>query len=116
MGEKYAIFAFNGEMMFFAHALLYVNEMSERGHDVKLIVDGVATKHIRELPGSSSPFTDLYLRTRDAGLIDCACRMCSKMTGSLESVEAQGIRLGDDMSGHPSVSEYIEAGYRVLVM
>lgn len=44
MNKKLAIFAFNGETMCLAHALLNVLDMKEKGYDIKLIIEGCATK------------------------------------------------------------------------
>jgi len=44
MDKETAIFAFNGETMYFAHALLNVLDMKGKGYDVKLIIEGSATR------------------------------------------------------------------------
>ena len=44
MDKKVAIFAFNGETMCFAHALLNALDMKEKGYDIKLVIEGSATK------------------------------------------------------------------------
>ena len=36
MNKKVAIFAFNGELMYFAHALLNAKDMKKKGYDIKL--------------------------------------------------------------------------------
>ncbi len=50
-----------------------------------------------------------------AGIIDCVCKACSTQTGALESAEEQGLPICSEMSGHPSLSRYMEAGYEVIV-
>ena len=113
--EKIAIFAFNGEPMCFGHALLNVLDMDSKGYDIKLIIEGSATKQVRELLDTSKPFANLYGEIKKKGIIDCVCKACSNQTGSLESAQEQGLPICGEMSGHPSISRYRENGYDVIV-
>jgi hypothetical protein len=115
MNKKVAIFAYNGEPMCFMHVLLNTLDMKERGYDVKLIIEGQATKQIKELTDPAKPFAELYEKVKKEGLIDCVCQACSNATGSLESAKEQGLTICAEMSGHPSVGRYIDNGYEVLV-
>lgn len=110
-----AIFAFNSETMYFVHALLNALDMKERGYDIKVIVEGSATKQIRELAERDKPFAKVYAKVKEAGLVDCVCQACSAQTGSLESAKEQGLPLCKEMSEHPSIARYIDAEYQVLV-
>lgn len=116
MPRKVAIFAFNGEMMCFAHAMINALEMKQKGYDVKLIIEGMATGAIAQLSDGSKPFSDLYHKIRSEGLIDCVCLACSTKTGAKKQAEEQGLRLCGEMSGHPSMSRYTDAGYEIIVM
>ena len=115
MNKKVAIFAFNGEMMYFAHVLLNALDMKEKGYDIELIIEGSATRQIKELSDPDKPFARIYEKVKVAGLIDCVCQACSTQTGSLESAKEQSLPLCQEMSGHPSIARYVEAGYQVLV-
>ncbi|NQE45102.1 hypothetical protein C5S31_03640 [ANME-1 cluster archaeon GoMg2] len=115
MIKKVAIFAFNGEPMCFAHTLLNTLDMKNKEYDVKLIIEGTATKQVKELADPKKPFANMYAAVKEAGLIDCVCKACSTQTGALESAEEQGLPICGEMSGHPSLSRYIEAGYEVMV-
>ena len=90
MGKKIAIFAFNGEPMCFAHALMNAIDMKERGHDVKLIIEGSATKNISDLIDPTKPFSSLYMKVKKAGVMDCVCRACAQKMESLESAKRTG--------------------------
>jgi hypothetical protein len=117
MTRKVALFAFNGEPMCFVHVLLNALDMRERGYDVRLVIEGSATKLVKSFTEPDSParaFAPLYEKVKEAGLIDCACRACSVKMGSLESAEDQGIALCDEMSGHPSIARYMEEGYETI--
>ncbi len=116
MVKKIALFAFNGEPMCFAHALLNTLDMKEKGYAIKLIIEGTATKQIKELSDPNKLFANLYEKVKKLGLVDCVCKACSNKMGSLESAEEQGLPLCDEMSGHPPMSKYIEQGYEVIAL
>jgi len=112
---KVALFAFNGEPMCFVHVLLNALDLKERGAEVALVVEGSATKLVKVLhEDSSAPFAGLYKRVKDAGLISGVCKACATKMGSQASAEEQGLDLVGEMSGHPSVGEYLEKGFSVL--
>jgi hypothetical protein len=112
--KKVALFAFNGEPMCFAHALLNVMDMHKKGMDVRLIIEGSATTLVKTLSDETQPFAKLYAQVREAGLIDGVCKACSAKMGSLDAAVKQGLRLLDDMAGHPSFERYIKEGYQIL--
>ena len=123
--KKVAVFAFSGDPATFAHAMLNVMDMKDRGHDVKLVVEGDATKLLSLLRNETKPFADVYRRCRDSGLIDCVCRACATRNGVVPVVIEQNLRLaaaapsgqhGDDMAGHPSMAAYMEQGYEVVTL
>ncbi|MDI9570905.1 MAG: cytoplasmic protein [Pseudomonadota bacterium] len=113
--KKVALFAFNGEAMCFVHALLNALEMKDRGYDVKLIVEGTATKLIRDLAAAPTAFSPLYERVKAAGLIDCVCQACARKMGSYDEATAQGLTMCGEMMGHPSMARYREDGYELIV-
>jgi hypothetical protein len=114
--KKVALFAFSGDPATFAHAMLNAMDMKDRGHDVKLVVEGDATKLLSLLRNETKPFADVYRRCRDSGLIDCVCRACATRNGVVPVVIEQNLRFGDDMAGHPSVAAYMEQGYEVVTL
>lgn len=112
--KKVALFAFRGEVICFAHVLLYALDLKARGHDAKIVVEGPATQTLNELSDSSRPFAGLYAEARAAGLIDCACQACAAKMGALEGIKEQGLSLCGEMKGHPSLARYMEEGYEVV--
>jgi hypothetical protein len=112
--KRIAFFAFNGEAMCFIHVLLNAIEMNEKGHEVKVVVEGAATKLIPELARAENPMHRLYEKAKGLGLIDGACKACSNKMGALEGVQEQGLRLLDEMSGHPSMARYREEGFEII--
>jgi hypothetical protein len=47
-------------------------------------------------------------------LVTGVCKACSKKMGTLDSATAQGIKVLEDIGGHPSIARYREAGYEVI--
>jgi hypothetical protein len=114
MKEKVLFVAFNGGDMSGVHVFLNALEMKEKGFDVKIMMEGGATKHIKGFADSKSLFSSLYAKVKKDKLIDCVCKTCAEMTGALESAKAQGLKICDDMEGHPPISRYVENGYKAI--
>ncbi len=112
--KKVALFAFNGDLMCFVHVLLNALDMSEREYEVKIVIEGAATKLVPELAKENNPMHQLYKKAKGLDLIDGACKACSNKTGVLEGVKAEGLRLLDEMGGHPSIARYREEGFEVI--
>ena len=53
--KKFALFVFNGDPMCFIHVLLNALDMSDKGYEVKIIIEGAATQLISELE-KKTPF------------------------------------------------------------
>jgi len=114
--KKVAVFAFSGDPACFAHAMLNAMDMKDRGYDVKVVVEGDATKLLSLLRNETKPYADVYRRFRDRGLISCVCRACATKNGVVPVVIEQNLAFGDDMAGHPSMAACIEQGYEVLTV
>ncbi len=112
---KIALFGFNGDPMCFVHVMLNALDLSDRGHEVALIIEGSATKLVQTFHDDpDAPFAYLYRKVKDANLIAGVCRACATKMGSRESAQSQGLELLGEMSGHPGVGPYLERGYTVL--
>ncbi len=114
--QKIALFAFSGEPGCFAHLMLNAIELRERGHDVKVIIEGDATKLISLLRNETKPFADLYRRFLSYNLIDCVCKACATKNSVVPAVIEQGLRLEGELAGHPSMARYLEAGYELITL
>jgi len=112
--KKIALFAFNGELMCFAHVLLNALDMKDKGYDVKIIFEGSATKLIGDLMKHETPFSNLYRNAKEMGIIEGTCKACTAKMGTLEQAKAEKIPLLGQMSGHPSILDFMEKGYQVL--
>ena len=112
--KKVALFAFNGDPMCFIHVLLNALDLADKGHTALLIIEGAACKLVPDMAAEGHMLHPLYLKARDRGLIAGACRACSAKMGVTAAVETAGLTFLDDMSGHPSMSRYMEDGFEVI--
>lgn len=115
MTEKISLFAFNGDPMCFIHVLLNTIDLNEKGYEVKLVIEGSATKLIDMLDKEEHPMNHLYKEVIEKGLLDCVCKACANKMGTLEHAKDTGLPLCSELSGHPSISGYIDQGYKVIV-
>ncbi|MBN2318252.1 MAG: DsrE family protein [Acidobacteria bacterium] len=112
--KKVALFAFRGEQMCFVHVLLNGMEYRGKGYDVKIVIEGQAPLAIKEVREKENPFHELYEKTKASGLIDCVCMACASKMDCLDAIKAEGLRLNNEMSGHPSMAQYTDQGYVVI--
>jgi len=112
--RKIALFAFNGDSMCFIHVLLNAIDLKAKGHDVRIILEGSATKLLPDMAGEQSPLFRLYGQAKEQGLFEGACKACSTKLGVIEAVERERLPFLGDMSGHPSMSHYLKEGYEII--
>ena len=112
--KKIALFVFNGDPMCFIHVLLNALDMKDKGYDGKIVIEGAATKLIPELAKEKNPLHKLWEKAKSAGLIEGVCKACSNKMGSLKAAQDQGLALLDEMTGHPSMARYHDAGFEII--
>lgn len=112
--KKVMLFAFNGDFMCFIHLLLNALDMKEKGYEVKIVIEGSATKLIPELAKEGNPMSVLYEKAKTLHLFEGACKACSNKMGTRQAAQKEGLTLLDDMSGHPGMAQYMERGYEIL--
>ena len=115
MTRKIALFAFNGDPMCFIHVLLNTLDFKEKGYDVALVIEGSATKLITEIRKEEHQLNKLYMKVKESGTIDCVCKACANKMGTLEAAEEENLPVCGPMMGHPSMADYRDRGYEVLV-
>ena len=109
-----ALFVFNGDPMCFIHVLLNGINLADNGYDVKIVIEGSATELIPGLDKAGNPQHRLWQAVKEKDLVDGVCRACAAKTGVLDACKEQALKLLDDMSGHPSMSAYLDRGYQVI--
>lgn len=111
---KLALFVFNGDPMCFIHVLLNALDMAVRKVDVRIVVEGSATKLIPELAQANHPLFALWQKVKAQGLVEGVCKACSQKMGTHAAVQEQGLVLLDEMNGHPSMARFHQQGYTVI--
>ncbi|WP_299982787.1 cytoplasmic protein [Desulfobacula sp.] len=112
--RKTALFVFNGDPMCFIHVLLNALEMKEKNDEPKIILEGASVKLIPELVKAGNPLNMLWKKVIDQELVEGVCKACSSKLGTLEDAKKQGLKLLDNMSGHPAMSEYRDNGFEII--
>jgi hypothetical protein len=100
--------------MCFMHVLLNALDMDDKGATARIILEGASTQLIPELTREDGPLVKLYEKAKSRGLMEGACRACSNKMGTLEAARQEGLRLLDDMSGHPSIESYRRQGFEII--
>jgi hypothetical protein len=105
------------------HALLYALDLHEKGHEVKLILEGSATRMVSAMNLAESPPGALLRRARDAGILAGACGRASSGCASddparkvAELAEAAGVKLLRDLGGHASIEPFVRDGYELVML
>lgn len=109
--KKVALFVFRGDPLCFIHVMLNSLDMASKGYDVKVILEGESVKLVEQMQTSGNK---LFAQMEEQGLIDCVCKACSAKMGVLEYNQKSGLRLADEMSGHPAMASYIVQGYSII--
>ena len=115
MSKKIALFAFNGDPMCFIHVLLNTLDLHERGNEVRLVIEGSATKLIEPMSEPDSPLYKLYSEVKSKQLVHCVCRACANKMGTTDSAVEQELPICGDMAGHPSMGSYMDEGFEILI-
>jgi len=112
--KKAVLFAFRDDFMCFIHVLLNALDMKSKGYEVGIVMEGASVTLVSKLAEPGNPMTALYKKAREQELFYGACKACSVKLGALDSINAEGLKLIGDMSGHAGMSGYMDAGYEVI--
>ena len=112
--KKVALFVFNGDPMCFVHVLLNALDLSEKGYEAKIVIEGAATQLIPELEKKGNPLHQLWQRARAKGLVEGVCKACANKLETIAAAKTLGLTLLEDMLGHPGMARYREAGYEII--
>ena len=118
MPRKLLLVVFGNEPCRRNHAFMYALDLEAKGHQVRILLEGEATRCLAEREGR---FGELFEQALKRGLIAGACQAASRgcCTGDpARNVEAlakeQGLPLFADMQGHASIAAFVEEGYEVV--
>ena len=120
-GRRLLFVLFQGGQCELTHALLYALDLTERGHEVALILEGPAIAATVAMDDGQGRFSQLLRAVRERGLLRGACRTAAGGCAStdpgarvLEGLGARGIPLLDELDGHAGVGEYVDRGYELV--
>jgi len=112
--KKIALFVFNGDPVCFIHVLLNGLDMKAKGMEGRIIVEGAATALLPKLAETTNPLHKLWEKAKAEKIVGGVCKGCAHKMGTVDEAVKQGLTLLEDMSGHPSMSGYIEQGFEVI--
>jgi hypothetical protein len=105
------------------HALMYALDLHEKGHAVKLILEGEATRMLGEIGAPGSRRGTLLRQACDAGIVAGACERASSGCASedptrkvAEVARSRGVGLLSGLDGHASIEPFVREGYELVVM
>ena len=105
------------------HAFMYALDLHKNGYDVRVIIEGAATKVMTELALPDSRTGQLLRKAHEAGLVAGACARASSGCASgdpardvAEIARTHGIALLSDMDGHASIEPFVRDGYEVVAL
>lgn len=108
------MFIFTDRADTFAHAVLNALDMFERDMDVRVVLDGRATRVLKKAGKASDPVGFLLSEALGASLVDCVCQSCADRYRTLDAAVQMNLPLTEPAQGHPSIADYLAQGYEIL--
>jgi hypothetical protein len=112
--KKVAMFVFNGSPICFVHVLLNALDMSSRGDEVKIVMEGGATKLVPKLANPGHHLHPLWVKAKEKGLVAGTCKACSIKLDVMDGSIREGLPLLDEMNGHPAMARFQSQGYDIV--
>ena len=118
MGDRIALVLMAGLDMpcRLVHTLLWAMDITARGGEAKIILEGEAPNWLLELTDPKHGRHRLYRKVKEMGLIDAVCKACAVQAQAVEVATDEGLRLVFDASGHVSLKPYMEEGYQIVTL
>ncbi len=121
--RKLLFVLFSGDACRQNHALLYALDLHEKGHSVKLVLEGEATRILGELGASEARRGMLLRRACAAGIVAGACERASSGCASedparkvADVARSHGVALLSGLEGHASIEPFVREGYEIVVI
>ena len=112
--EKTVLFAFRGDPLCFIHVLFNAIDLQKRGRQGSIVLEGEAVTLVALMSKPDHFLNTLYKKAMDLGLFYGACKACATKLKAVETIEEEKIPLIGEMSGHPSMGEFMDKGYQTL--
>ncbi len=112
--KKVVYFAFQKEKMCFMHILYNMLDLHEKGHTVKLVIEGASTALVQPLIEENNL---MFKKVMDLKLIDSVCKVCAVQMKAYDFIKKETqLKLVDEMFGHPPMEPYLKEGYQVITL
>jgi predicted peroxiredoxin len=104
------------------HAFLYANDLHRKGYQIRIIVEGMATRLLADLEEAPPRLQKAVADAKTAGLIAGACLQASSGCGSAEdrnivdAIKARGVGFLSDLDNHAGIEPFIHEGYEVIAI
>ncbi len=102
------------ETMKIYHLFLNIKDLRNNGYDVKVVLEGDATKIPAKMSDSSHSLNGLYKDIKPS--ITAVCKGCAIATNSLDAAEKEGLPIIGDLDNHVSTVKYLNDGYQLVVV
>jgi hypothetical protein len=117
MTRKLLLAVFTNDTCRRNHAFMYAIDWAQRGHTVRLILEGEAVQCLRAREGR---FGVLFEEARALGLLEGVCRAaacgCADPARDVSALAREcGLPLLDSMGGHAGIGSFVDDGYEVIV-
>ncbi|HHV42984.1 MAG TPA: hypothetical protein GXX72_09165 [Clostridiaceae bacterium] len=109
--RKILFYAMQGKKMCFLHVLMNALQLTEVGHEVRIVFEGESVKLPSVLAEEKNK---LYSKANEKGLIAGICLACSAQLGVLEANKALDLPLLDDLNGHAGILPFLKEDYEVI--
>lgn len=120
--RKLLFLVFTDESCRQTHALMYALDLHRRGYQVRVVLEGVATKVMHELEVDQSRIGSMLRDAREAGILAGACKRASggcacddPARNVVDLAREHHIALLDDLDGHAGIEPFVREGYEVIV-
>jgi sulfur relay (sulfurtransferase) complex TusBCD TusD component (DsrE family) len=100
------------------NAVQYAFQLDEHGHEVRVFLDGPATKWPEELVSMADhPLREYYDEARERSLIAGVCGFCAHRYGTAQHCREADLQLYGDADTHgPDVGRLASEGHRLLTV
>lgn len=102
--------------MCFVHVMLNALDLHKRGTEVRVVIEGQATKLVKSFHdgGKDMQFFNLWNDLKNSGLIHAVCKACATKMGAIKEAELEKLPIVGEMSGHPAMGPYLDDGFEII--
>jgi predicted peroxiredoxin len=121
--RKMLFVVFSGDACRQNHALMYALDLHAKGHEVKVVIEGEATRMMSEIGAPESRTGTLLRQACEARIVSGACARASAGCASDDPARnvtavarSHGIGLLSELDGHASIEPFVREGYELVVL